>query len=43
MNSRVTRLAAPAKKLVYTTAVGSLVFAYVQQCKNDVLFYTKSK
>ncbi|KAG1169459.1 hypothetical protein G6F70_004446 [Rhizopus microsporus] len=39
MYSRVARLASviPAKKIAFTTAAVSAVYAYAQQCKNDLV------
>lgn len=31
------------KKVIYSTAGASAAFAYAQECKNDVVFFTKNK
>jgi hypothetical protein len=31
------------KKVVFSAATATLAFAYAQECKNDVIFFTKSK
>lgn len=31
------------KKMVYSVVGVSAALAYVQECKNDVVFYTKAK
>lgn len=42
MLSQIARMVA-TKKVVFSVAGGSAALAYAQECKNDVLFYTKSK
>lgn len=41
MYSRIARTIA-TKKVVYTLAGTAAVYAYAQQCKNDVVFFTRN-
>jgi hypothetical protein len=49
MYSRIARIATaiPAgfatKKMAFSLAGASMAYAYLQECKNDVIFFTKSK
>lgn len=45
MYARIARIATtiPTKKMAYSLAGASVAYAYLQQCKNDVIFFTKSK
>lgn len=33
---------AAVKKLAYAAAAGSLIYAYAQECKNDVIYFNKA-
>ena len=49
MYSRIFRFATGAsatqvgKKLALTTTAGALIYTYAQECKNDVLYFNKTK
>jgi hypothetical protein len=42
MLSQIARIVA-TKKMAFSVAGASAALAYAQECKNDVIFYTKSK
>lgn len=46
MYSRIARIMPTSfgpKKMVFTAAGFSMAYAYAQECKNDVIFFYKSK
>ena len=42
MISRIAR-AAVVKKAAFTVAAAGAIYTYAQECKNDVIYFTKSK